>query len=135
LALVVERLFKGRLKLPKNFLVHAIQVFLTFHFVVFCWIFFRAKDFPTAFDVIKNIGLVRFRPDEWLTILSGYRNVFLVMAIGYAWHFLPARVVDFLKSAFDRTPLVGKALVLAMTYWVVYATATSGPQPFIYFQF
>ncbi|RZJ70924.1 MBOAT family protein [Flavobacterium sp.] len=135
LALVVERLFKGRLNLPKNFFVHAIQVVLTFHFVVFCWIFFRAKDFATAFEVIKNIGLVRFNPNDWLTILSGYRNVFIVMAIGYLWHFLPSRWIDFLKSAFDKMPIIGKAFVLALTYWVVYATATSGPQPFIYFQF
>jgi hypothetical protein len=103
--------------------------------VVFCWIFFRAKDFTTAFEVIRNIGLIKFHPNEWLTILSGYRNVFIVMLIGYAWHFLPMKWIDFLKSAFDKMPVPGKALVLALTYWVVYATATSGPQPFIYFQF
>jgi D-alanyl-lipoteichoic acid acyltransferase DltB (MBOAT superfamily) len=135
LALVVERLFKGVFHFPKNLLVRGIQVFLTFHFVVLCWIFFRAKDFSTAFDVIGNISKLKFNVNEWITIVSGYRNVFIVMLIGYLWHFLPSRWIDSLKSAFDKMPLVGKALILALTFWIVYATATSGPQPFIYFQF
>lgn len=135
LALVVERLFKGVISWPKNIASHGIKLFLTFHFVVFCWIFFRAKDFATAFDLIGMIGDLRFEPKNWLTVLSGYRNVFIVMAIGYAWHFLPENWIGFLKSSFDRLPVVGKAAVLSLTYWVVYATATSGPQPFIYFQF
>lgn len=135
LALVVERLFKGVIRFPKNIFARGIQVILTFHFVVFCWIFFRAKDFTTAFEIIGNIGKLNFNLSEWTTIVSGYRNVFIVMLIGYVWHFLPARWIDSLKLSFDKLPLLGKALVLALTYWVVYATATSGPQPFIYFQF
>ncbi|NMH29418.1 MBOAT family O-acyltransferase [Flavobacterium silvaticum] len=135
LALVIERLFKGIVRWPKNLVSHAFQVVLTFHFVVFCWIFFRAKDFATAFDVIGMIGKLQFHPDEWLTVISGYRNVFIVMLIGYLWHFLPSKVIDLMKNSFDRLPVVGKAIVLSLTYWVVYATATSGPQPFIYFQF
>lgn len=112
-----------------------ISVILTFHFVAFCWIFFRAKDFSTAFDVITNIGQLQFHLNEWITIIEGYRNVFLVMLIGYIWHFLPSGITGFMKLAFDKMPIVLKALVLALTFWVVYATSTSGPQPFIYFQF
>lgn len=135
LALVVERFFKDYIKLPKNKLTWFISVILTFHFVVFCWIFFRAKDFKTAFEVINNIGKLQFHLNEWITILHGYQNVFIVMAIGFTWHFLPERVVGFMKLCFDKMPIVLKALVLALAFWVVYATSTSGPQPFIYFQF
>ncbi|MFY0483176.1 MBOAT family O-acyltransferase [Flavobacterium sp. PLA-1-15] len=135
LALVVERFFKDYIKLPKNKLTLFISVILTFHFVVFCWIFFRAKDFKTAFELINNIGQLQFHLNEWLTIIQGYQNVFIVMTIGFAWHFLPEKVVDFMKLCFDKMPIVVKALVLALAFWVVYATSTSGPQPFIYFQF
>jgi D-alanyl-lipoteichoic acid acyltransferase DltB (MBOAT superfamily) len=134
-ALVVERFFKDYIKLPKNKITWIISIILTFHFVVFCWIFFRAKDFTTAFEVIGNISQLKFHPEEWITIIMGYKNVFLVMLIGYLWHFLPSKIIGFLRSAFDRSPIVVKALVLSLAYWVVYATATSGPQPFIYFQF
>ncbi|HEX8269453.1 MAG TPA: MBOAT family protein [Flavobacterium sp.] len=135
LALVVERFFKSRLKLPQNRLAWLVRVILTYHFVVFAWIFFRARDFATAFEVIGNIGKLQFNLEQWATIISGYRNVFLVMLIGFAWHFLPSKWIGFMKSSFDKLPIVLKALVLALTYWVVYATMTSGPQPFIYFQF
>ena len=133
--LVIERLFKDYIKLAKNKLTWCISVLLTFHFVVFCWIFFRAKDFTTAFEVIGNIGQLQFHPQQWAEILIGYKNVFLVMLLGYVWHFLPSKAIGFLRSAFDYLPIAVKALILALTYWLVYATATSGPQPFIYFQF
>ena len=135
LALVVERLFKNVITIPKNYFTHFIRVLLTFHFVVFCWIFFRAKDFATAFNVITNISELEFKPEQWLTVISGYQNVFILMLIGYLWHFLPTAIINFLKSAFDAMPILAKSLILAITFWIVYATATSGSQPFIYFQF
>lgn len=135
LALVVERLFKNLFSIPKNVFSTTIRIVLTFHFVVFCWIFFRAKDFATAFDVLSNIGALQFKPEQWLAVLSGYQNVFIVMLAGYVWHFLPAKVISVLKLTFNKLPLILKAFVLALAFWLVYATATSGSQPFIYFQF
>jgi len=111
------------------------SVLLTFHFVAFCWLFFRAKDFETALQVIQNIGEVTFQPEQWQTIIMGYKNVFLLMLIGYVWHFLPEKFTTQLKLAFDHTPLIIKGILLGLVYWLVYAAASAGPQPFIYFQF
>lgn len=110
-------------------------VVLTFHFIAFCWIFFRAKDFATAIDVINNIGKVTFDPEQWRVIIMGYKNVFLLMAIGYVWHFLPDKFTGLMRKAFDATPLILKAVLLGLVFWLVYAAASAGPQPFIYFQF
>lgn len=112
-----------------------LAILLTFHFVAFCWIFFRAKDFPTALQVIANIGKMTFQPEQWQTIILGYKNVFMLMLIGYVWHFLPERFTTILKEAFNRTPLILKGLLLGLVFWLVYAAASAGPQPFIYFQF
>jgi len=111
------------------------SVVLTFHFVAFCWIFFRAKDFSSALELIHNIGNVTFNPEQWQTIVMGYKNVFLLMAIGYIWHFLPQSFSDGLKRMFYSTPLLIKAVILGFIFWLVYAAASAGPQPFIYFQF
>jgi hypothetical protein len=108
---------------------------LTFHFVAFCWLFFRAKDFQTAFLIIDNIGKLTFNPNQWFIIAQGYQNVFLLLLIGFVWHFLPNSVIKLLQNSFNATPLFGKAILLAFVYWIVYATASAGPQPFIYFQF
>ena len=135
LALVVERFFKNIIRLPDNKLIWVLKVAVTFHFVVFCWIFFRARDFATAFDVIRNVLALEVNFEQWLTVISGYRNVFILMLIGYLWHFLPSGWIARLKGAFSSLPLPGKAFVLALTYWLLYATVSAGPQPFIYFQF
>ena len=112
-----------------------VAVVITFHFVAFCWIFFRAKDFTLALDVINNIGNVTFDIEQWRTIIMGYKNVFLLILIGYIWHFTPDAVINTLRQAFNRTPLVGKAVLLGFIFWLVYATASAESQPFIYFQF
>lgn len=112
-----------------------VSVLFTFHFVAFCWIFFRARDFSVAFEMINNISQLTFQLEQWKTIILGYQNVFVVMLIGYLWHFLPTDIVGFMKTTFDRMPIVAKAMVLALAFWVVFATSTAGPQPFIYFQF
>ncbi|WP_297332842.1 MBOAT family O-acyltransferase [Flavobacterium sp.] len=139
IGLAVHKLFSEFFPTPKgkggNRLWHFISVVITFHFVAFCWIFFRAKDFTIALDVIQNIGKVTFNPAQWETIIMGYKNVFILMFIGYVWHFLPENIINAMKQAFYRTPLAGKAVILGFVYWLVYAAASAGPQPFIYFQF
>jgi hypothetical protein len=57
------------------------------------------------------------------------------MGIGFIWHFLPEKLVNLMQNAFKALPLLLKAVVLGFVFWVVYATASAGPQPFIYFQF
>ncbi|CAM3878142.1 MBOAT family protein [Flavobacterium cucumis] len=135
LALVVEKFFGQFIKLPKNSLVRTIQVVLTFHFVVFCWLFFRAKDFTTAFQIADNITKLTFDFNQWQTIILGYKNVFLLIAIGVVWHFIPVKMLAGMQKTFSTLPLVAKAVLLGLIYWVVYATASADAQPFIYFQF
>lgn len=141
IALAVHKIFKEYFPSDNNkksvwgSFTNLLSLLLTFHFVAFCWLFFRAKDFNTALDVIKNISQVTFDPQQWQTIILGYKNVFLLMAIGYIWHFLPDSFTAALKNLFDKTPLVLKGIILGLVYWLVFAAASAGPQPFIYFQF
>ncbi len=135
LALVVEKFFGQFIKLPKNVFVRTIQVVLTFHFVVFCWLFFRAKDFATAFQIAENVTKLTFDLNQWQTIILGYKNVFLLIAIGVVWHFVPVKTLAGMQKTFSTLPLIAKAVLLGLIYWVVYATASADTQPFIYFQF
>ncbi|MDR6762597.1 D-alanyl-lipoteichoic acid acyltransferase DltB (MBOAT superfamily) [Flavobacterium sp. 2755] len=139
LALAVHKIFLEFFPSKKdgksNFLWRFFSILITFHFVVFCWIFFRARDFETALQVINNIGQLTFEPQNWKAIVLGYKNVFLLMLFGYVWHFLPEVITDKMKLVFDKTPLLIKAIILGFVYWIVYATAVAGSQPFIYFQF
>ncbi len=133
--LAIERLLKQYIKVPDNFFTRFICILFTFHFVAFCWIFFRADSFETASKVIGSIGNLTFVPEEWMTVITAYKNVFILIAIGYLLHFLPENFVNTIKSGFNAIPLVFKAVLAGLVFWVVFATASSGPQPFIYFQF
>ena len=113
----------------------AFFILLTFHFVAFCWIFFRAKDFDIALTIMNNISELSWDFEKWKAIVLGYENVCLLMAIGYIWHFFPANMNEQLKNLFNSMPITFKAVIIALVFWVVYATASSDAQPFIYFQF
>lgn len=135
-ALVVERLFKRRINLPqKNILVNFICGLLTFHFVAFCWIFFKAENFEVAISVISNISTLEYSPSEWLIILEGYQNVFILVAIGFTLHLMPEKINQLTQNVFCHLPFVFQGAVLGFIFWLVYATASSEAQPFIYFQF
>lgn len=133
--LALERFLKQYVKLPNNAVVRFLRIVFTFHFVAFCWIFFRAEDFTSAMTLISNIGKMTFTPEAWLSVLKGYHNVFILIAIGFVLHFLPEKFVNGVKKYYSLSPLFIKALILALVFWLVYATASSDTQPFIYFQF
>ena len=142
IALAVNKLFSDYFPTSKDSkftfwkaITTVISVLVTFHFVVFCWIFFRAKDFTVALDMITSIGELQFNWEQWAIVISGYENVFIMIAIGYALHFVPAQITQGLKTIFDKLPMLFKALILALTFWLVAAMASSELVPFIYFQF
>lgn len=131
------QLFPGRQKTAKSRpkLWQIIAVLITFHFVCFSWIFFRAKDFKTAVEIIGNISVISWQPEQWLAIIQGYSMVFILAGIGFIWHFIPKKWIQQLAVVFFHMPLLLKAAFIGLVFWLVYAFSTSGPQPFIYFQF
>jgi len=133
--LVVERFFKQFITLPKNYFISFIRTLLTFHFVVFCWVFFRAGSFNEASIVISQIEDLHIDFNDWAVIIGTYKNVFILIVIGFLLHFCPQIIVDKVKTGFEKTPFAGQAIIVGFVFWLVYATASSGTQPFIYFQF
>jgi D-alanyl-lipoteichoic acid acyltransferase DltB (MBOAT superfamily) len=133
--LTVEKAFNIPKLTSRSFPLKLIAGILTFHFVAFCWIFFRASDFSNAMNVISNIGAIEWSPQMWWMVLTGYQNVAIVLLIGFLWHFIPQKVQDKQLELFHKIPLVGKMVLFAVIIWVISATASSEVQPFIYFQF
>jgi hypothetical protein len=112
-----------------------LGIILTFHFVSFCWIFFRARDFSTAVELIEKIGHISLQAEQWLSVMYAYKNILIVMLAGFIMHILPSRFVQWLQKCFIQAPIIVKALIIGLIFWLVYATASSEVQPFIYFQF
>jgi len=135
IALAVERFLKQYIKIPQNIFTRIIGVILTFHFVVFAWIFFRAQDFDTAMSLMKMITQLNFKAEHWLAVAIGYKNVMLALLAGFIMHFLPDKFVLRLQNIFTAMPLLAKSFIIGLIFLLVYATASSEVQPFIYFQF
>ncbi|WP_413514071.1 MBOAT family O-acyltransferase [Myroides odoratus] len=132
---IIIELFPHKKDKPVSLVWRVTSIILTFHFVTFCWIFFRANSFETALNIIYNIADLEYDWEAWQTISMGYKNVFLLIAIGFIWHFVPKRWMNIPNQWFNVAPIFVKSVVLGFVFWVVYATAAAGPQPFIYFQF
>ena len=115
-------------------LFNLISLLITFHFVCFCWIFFRASSMDNAMEVIAQITL-HFTPQIFLEFVAGYKSVLLVMLMGFILHFLPHKVERKAEQIIIDAPLAGKVAMMLCLVLLVIQVKSAGIQPFIYFQF
>jgi D-alanyl-lipoteichoic acid acyltransferase DltB (MBOAT superfamily) len=107
---------------------------LTFHFVCFCWIFFRASSLEIAGQMLHQI-LLNLQPQIFFQFISAYSSVIILMCVGYVLHFVPREIeIKFQERIIDM-PIVAKAAWMVIIILIVIQTKSSEIQPFIYFQF
>ena len=114
--------------------IKIFNVFLTFNFVCFCWIFFRAENMEIAGQMIRQI-LFHFDHGIFLDFIAGYRPVLLMMIFGFALHFIPKSIELKTQHSVTMLPMVFKVVFLLFVIFVVVQFKSSEIQPFIYFQF
>jgi len=137
LALGVHRAFNSVFPFrpgSHSWLWNGMTTFLTFHFVCFCWIFFRASSLETAGQVISQIS-TQLNPQLLLPFIKGYPMVVVLMVIGYLLHFLPTSMENWATRLVIRMPFLAKASLLTVVIFLVIQTKSATIQPFIYFQF
>jgi D-alanyl-lipoteichoic acid acyltransferase DltB (MBOAT superfamily) len=115
-------------------LARIIAIFITFQFVSFCWIFFRAENMDNVYIMLRQIGQ-NFSPGSYTTVLPAYGNVFILMAVGYIIHFLPEKVKESYRGVFIRIPLAAQFAVIMLIAIMLYQLKSTEIMPFIYFRF
>jgi hypothetical protein len=136
-ALATHKYFLSlRIKAPRwsSAILQAIGVILTFHFVCFCWIFFRAENMELAGQMLYQI-LYHLKPTLLFDLIAGYPAVVALMVIGYVLHFVPVNWEEKSQELLTKLPLVGKAAFIVLVIVLVMQTKSADIQPFIYFQF
>ena len=113
---------------------HWINVFFTFHFVMFAWIFFRNPSLANCKVILTQIFSNMQFHILW-QVLMGYKLVFLLIFTGYLLHFLPLRFENYCKEKFLNIPLFLKAVAMVVLIYFIVQIKSSDVQPFIYFQF
>lgn len=125
-------------RLPSRILVNpffiVLRYVLTFHYVVFLWIFFRAQSFETAQQVLTQI-LFEFNGSVFVQALMGYSTVFALMFLGYGLHWMPIRWGEGVRGAFIKSPLWVKGIVTLLVVFLLLNVQSADLQPFIYFNF
>ena len=111
-----------------------LSVLLTFHFVVFAFLFFRAKDVPQVWTMMNQICL-SFHPELFLPFLEGYLPVALLILCGFVLHFLPRGAHRAAERALTRAPFAVQLLLFVALVVLVSQVKSANVQPFIYFQF
>jgi D-alanyl-lipoteichoic acid acyltransferase DltB (MBOAT superfamily) len=136
IGLVINRLWNSIFKNRSvtSWIGRILSVFLTFQFVSFCWIFFRAADLDSVKTMLKQI-FENFSPGSYLTVLPAYSNALILMSVGYIIHFLPERTKESYRGLFIKSPLVAQLAVVMLVAILLFQMRTTEVMPFIYFRF
>ncbi len=141
LALAFDKLrlsFSSKLKVKSSKLkvqsLKFLGVIITFHFVCFCWIFFKASSFQDAGIIISQIT-TNFNMAALGPLLSAYRSVFGIMLVGYIFHFVPKSYELFVENILTKVSLVGRIAILLIFIWIVIQVKQADQVMPIYLQF
>ncbi|CAL1520615.1 MBOAT family O-acyltransferase [Chitinophaga sp. MM2321] len=118
----------------KASVLKVIGVFVTFHFVCFCWIFFKASTFHDAWALIHQV-VYDFQPEILMELYQGYTAVFWVMALGFLLHFMPSKMEFSLEKLLGRVPVAGSVAIMVVFVWLLVQVKSTQPMIPIYFQF
>lgn len=135
-ALVTDKIwqwiFRGLRR--KTRMARVAGIILTFNFVSFAWIFFRAATTEEAGVMLTQI-FTSFTPGDYGRVIMAYLPVMVLIASGYILHFLPVTTKEAYRGLFIRLPLVVKFLIAIGVILLLHKVGTDVVQPFIYFRF
>ena len=148
--------------IPK-WLIKVVSIVLTFHFVCYCWIYFRAKNYDVAKQVINQswnfvkqvwefivyrFAHISFNLIDWIRsinyhiymsppgkIIVAYMDVFILILIGFIIHFIPKKIKMACREVLVISHPIVKSVVLALVIYLVIQIKSADIKPFIYFQF
>ena len=106
-----------------------LAMIVTFHFVCLAWIFFRAKSFDHAWQLLGGLfafsgGAANITPLIWT-----------MLGLALVTHLMPDRLVDGAREILAEMPAPIQAAVLVLAVLLVRWAGTTEVVPFIYFQF
>jgi alginate O-acetyltransferase complex protein AlgI len=106
-----------------------VRIVLVFHFVCFCWIFFRAKDTTVALDILGRLMDWSERPQLVSPFLIG------LVAFGLLMQCTPADLLVRLDRLYHALSPWIVGILAGMLLLTIEIFGGDGSAPFIYFQF
>jgi alginate O-acetyltransferase complex protein AlgI len=106
-----------------------VSIVVTFNFIVFAWIFFRAPSFAGAMEIL---GRIASGTASLGNITAGFA---MVLGIAIFFHYFPDKWHAKILSLFIRVPAPVQALILVLLLIGIRYVAATGSAPFIYSKF
>jgi len=129
--LILERLQRKHLPFEINAKNGIFLAFITFTCVNITWVFFRAREFGTAWNMIKSMLFFNSGGDKILEQFD-IMKVMVVVAILFLCHWFMRNTS--MKEVSQKIPSWVLGVVWAVMFFLIVISQGSGEQ-FIYFQF
>jgi D-alanyl-lipoteichoic acid acyltransferase DltB (MBOAT superfamily) len=102
---------------------------ITFHFVCFTWIFFRASSLEDALAILRSLASFTWSAGNLTPLLLG------AMVLAAIIHSLPPRWFDLSAGVAARLPFWVQGLAMAALILLIQTLAGRGSAPFVYGNF
>lgn len=118
----------------EGWMVRCLGVLITLLFITFTRIWFRAPDWSTAMSIVNQLSTC-WNVIPSLAMLAAWWRPALILAMGFAIHWIPERHKAWYRDRFANLNPVLLAVLSLVSILVAYQFMTAESQPFIYFQF
>ncbi len=135
-ALALDKIIKERFqsfKINSKF-SKIIGVIITFNFVCFCWIFFKADSFEKAGEMISQI-LFHFNGILIIDFILNYKIVLGLILLGYVLHAVSKQIELNIQTTLANTSILVKTTILIVLIFIAIVTKDSETVMPIYLQF
>jgi D-alanyl-lipoteichoic acid acyltransferase DltB (MBOAT superfamily) len=130
LALGVVFAWKRVRKIPSpHWWAKALGILITFHFVCFTWIIFRASTLENAFAILRGLGALTGSAANLTPLLLA------IMLLAAIIHSLPPNWFDLSAAFAARAPFWVQGLAMAALVLLIQTLAGRGSAPFVYGNF
>ena len=118
----------------EGWMVRGLGVLITLLFITFTRIWFRAADWSTAMSIVNQLS-TGWNVIPSLAMLAAWWRPALILAMGFAIHWIPERHKAWYRDRFANLNPVVLAVISLASILLAYQFMAAESQPFIYFQF
>jgi alginate O-acetyltransferase complex protein AlgI len=115
-------------------IVKILGIIVTFNFVCFCWIFFRANSMSDAGAILRQI-FTNFDISVWWELFKNYQTVFLIMLLGFLLHFVNKKQENRIRVYLEGLPMAGYLAIAMVMFFIFIQVKTAQPVMPVYLQF
>jgi D-alanyl-lipoteichoic acid acyltransferase DltB (MBOAT superfamily) len=135
LALIIHKIWTKYIRLnPSNKLYSFVGIVVTFHFVSFCWIFFRSSSFSSAFDSLKLI-FTNTKFQELYNFSIARPEIAYLILLSMLIVFTPHKYKKYIYDKIMYLPTYIWIFLIILVLQLIIQFKDNLVQPFIYFQF